>query len=282
VGEAVHRFNAEAELVEYRDHLEELVLRRTNDLRRVAQELARSNMDLEQYAYVVSHDLQEPLRAVDGFVALLRRKYRGQLDAEANSFIDSAVEGVQRMQSLIRDLLAYARATPRNKPPTPTDVRRAVADALENLRTSIAEAEAVVTVDRLPRVYADRGQLAQLFQNLIGNAIKFRGDRRPEIRIEAERQQDAWLFSVRDNGIGIDPQHAERVFLIFQRLHKRSQYPGTGIGLAICKKIVEHYGGKIWVESQSGHGATFYFTLPAKDDESVRTPRSDEEKCSKT
>ena len=264
VGEAVHRFNAEAELVEYRDHLEELVLDRTNDLRRW-----RKNWPAPTWIWsnMRTSSLTIFRNRCGRWTVLLR--CCGE-NTRANSTPRPTVSSTppwracQRMQSLIRDLLAYARATPRDKPPTSTDVRHAVDDALDNLRTSIAEAEAVVTFDRLPRVHADRGQLAQLFQNLIGNAIKFRGDHRPEIHIDAQRQQDAWLFSVRDNGIGIDPQHAERVFLIFQRLHKRSRYPGTGIGLAICKKIVEHYGGKIWVESQSGQARRSISPFPPR------------------
>ncbi len=265
IGEALHRFSDEAELSAYHDHLEDLVLRRTDELRRAAQELARSNEDLAQFASVASHDLQEPLRAVEGFVSLLKRKCQGQLDDEANGFIDSAVEGVERMQSLIHDLLAYSRVGASGKSLTPADVRESFQAALENLRTSIGETAAVVTADPLPSVAADPSQLTQLFQNLIANAIKFRGNRRPEIHVAARREPDAWLFSVRDNGIGIDPQDADRIFLIFQRLHKRKDYPGTGIGLAICKKIVERHGGRIWVESQRGQGAAFYFTIPARE-----------------
>jgi len=251
------RNRAEAELARHREHLEELVLQRTEDL-------ARSNRDLEQFAYVASHDLQEPLRAVSGFVGLLRQRYQGKLDEKADSYIGSAVDGVTRMQTLIGDLLSYSRVGTKGKAMEPTDTRRSVQDALTNLHASIGESGAVIQVDPLPTVQADAIQLTQLFQNLIANAIKFRSDRPPEIHVGARREQDAWRFWVRDNGIGIEPQYAERIFMIFQRLHTRKTYPGTGIGLAICKRIVERHGGRIWVESQPGQGSTFYFTLPDK------------------
>lgn len=235
-------------------------------LRETAEELARSNRDLEQFAYVASHDLQEPLRAVSGFVTLLKQRYHDQLDAKANEWIGNTVEGALRMQSLINDLLAYSRVGTRGGSFQSVEARSAVDAALHNLSASIQESGATVAADHLPRVWADLIQLVQLFQNLIGNAIKFRGERPPEIRIGARREGDAWLFWVRDNGIGIAPEYAERVFLIFQRLHTRSKYPGTGMGLAICKKIVERHGGRIWLESQPGEGTTFYFTLSDKGD----------------
>jgi len=251
------RKRVEAELARHREHLEELVLRRTEDL-------ARSNRDLEQFAYVASHDLQEPLRAVGGFVGLLQQRYQGKLDEKADGYIGSAVDGVTRMQTLIGDLLSYSRVGTKGRALEPTEAGESLKDALTNLRASIEESGAVIQVDPLPTVRADAVQLTQLFQNLIANAIKFRSDRPPEIQIGARREQDGWLFWVRDNGIGIEPQYAERIFMIFQRLHTRKTYPGTGIGLAICKRIVERHGGRIWVESQPGQGSTFYFTLPDK------------------
>jgi PAS domain S-box-containing protein len=251
------RKRAETELARYREHLEELVLHRTDDL-------ARSNRDLEQFAYVASHDLQEPLRAVGGFVGLLQQRYQGKLDEKADSYIGSAVDGVTRMQTLIGDLLSYSRVGTKGKAMEPTDPGEAVKNALTNLQASIEESGAIIQVDPLPTVRADAVQLTQLYQNLIANAIKFQSDKPPAIHVGARREQDAWLFWVRDNGIGIEPQYAERIFMIFQRLHTRKAYPGTGIGLAICKRIVERHGGSIWVESQPGQGSTFYFTLPDK------------------
>jgi PAS domain S-box-containing protein len=251
------RQRVEAELARHREHLEELVLQRTEDL-------ARSNRDLEQFAYVASHDLQEPLRAVAGFVGLLQQRYQGKLDEKAEDYIRLAVDGATRMQTLIGDLLSYSRVGTRGKAMEPTQAGRCVKDALTNLQASIGESGTAIHVDPLPTVQADAVQLTQLYQNLIANAIKFHSDRPPEIHIGARREPDAWLFWVRDNGIGIEPQYAERIFLIFQRLHTRRTYPGTGIGLAICKRIVERHGGRIWVESQPGQGSTFYFTLPDK------------------
>jgi PAS domain S-box-containing protein len=251
------RKRAEGELARYRAHLEELVLQRTEDL-------GRSNRDLEQFAYVASHDLQEPLRAVAGFVSLLRQRYQGRLDEKADTYIDAAIDGATRMQTLIGDLLSYSRVGTKGRALEPTGARASLNDALTNLRASLEESGAVLHVEPLPSVRADGVQLTQLYQNLIANAVKFRSDQPPEIGVGARREQEAWLFWVRDNGIGIDPQYAERIFLIFQRLHTRTKYPGTGIGLAICKRIVERHGGRIWVESQPGQGATFYFTLPDK------------------
>jgi light-regulated signal transduction histidine kinase (bacteriophytochrome) len=229
---------------------------------KTAEELRRSNEDLGQFAYVASHDLQEPLRMVTGFVQLLQKKYGSRLDADADQFIAYAVDGATRMQTLINDLLAYSRVGTRGGEPAPTDVGAVLREALGNLHASIAETAAEITQGELPIVPADGTQLTQLFQNLIGNALKFRGNAPPKIHVDASRQGDHWLFSVRDNGIGIDPEFRDRIFLIFQRLHTRQKYPGTGIGLAVCKKIVDRHGGRIWVESQPGQGATFYFTIP--------------------
>jgi PAS domain S-box-containing protein len=233
------------------------------ELRRAIEELKRSNKELEAFAYVASHDLQEPLRMVSSFMTLLQERYEPQLDARAREYIGFAVEGAQRMSSLIKDLLAYSRVERMGTPIQPTEANRALARALANLRGGIEEAGAAITQDNLPTVNADPTQLSQLFQNLIGNAVKFRYPDRPcQVHVAVRNEAGRWVFSVRDNGIGIDPRHYERIFMIFQRLHTRNKYPGTGIGLAICKKIVERHGGRIWVESKVGEGATFCFTLP--------------------
>jgi PAS domain S-box-containing protein len=232
--------------------------------KQMEEDLRRSNAELEQFAYVASHDLQEPLRAVAGMVQLLQRKYQGQLDERADQYITHAVEAAGRMQALITDLLSYSRVDRYGKPFEKVKTAECLRVALKNLEISIRESEAAITWDDLPTVMADGPQLAQLFQNLIGNAIKFRGEAQPQIHISARQKGDAWEFSVRDNGIGIEPQYFERIFLVFQRLHTRREYAGTGIGLALCKKIVERHGGQIWVESQLGQGATFYFTLPTR------------------
>lgn len=236
-------------------------------LRQQAQDLARSNSELEQFAYVASHDLQEPLRMVASYVKLLERRYKDKLDADANDFIGFAVDGANRMHLLINALLDYSRVGTHGKPFEPTDCSIIVNEALANLRAAIAESDATVTCDELPPVMADPSQLVQLLQNLIANAIKFRGVEKPRVHISAERAGNDCTFSVRDNGIGIDPSYADRVFVIFQRLHDREEYPGTGIGLAICKKIVERHGGRIWVESELGQGATFRFTIPGSGGE---------------
>lgn len=231
-------------------------------LHRTLEDLSRSNADLEQFASVASHDLQEPLRAVTGMVQLLQQRYQGQLDARADEYIGLAVEAAARMQHLISDLLTFSRVQRRGKPFEPTAVEAALHGALDNLRVALAESAAVVTHDPLPTVQADPAQLTQLFQNLLGNAIKFRSEEPPQIHVSAERRPGAWCFAVRDNGIGIAPDYFERIFVIFQRLYPRRVYPGTGIGLALCKKIVERHGGQIWVDSHLGHGATFCFTIP--------------------
>ena len=235
-------------------------------LRSTAEELKRSNDELQQFAYVASHDLQEPLRMVASYTQLLAKRYRGHLDSDADEFISYAVDGCNRMQGLIHDLLSYSRmGTPRNKlRDISTEI--ALAEALETLQTIIHESGALVTHDPLPTLTVDDGQLAQVFQNLIANAIKYHGPDVPHVHVSATRNGgNEWTFSIRDNGLGIDSQYFERIFVIFQRLHGREEFEGTGIGLAICKKILERLGGRIWVESQLGKGSTFYFALPERD-----------------
>ncbi len=224
--------------------------------------LQRSNADLQRFAYVASHDLREPSRMVINFLGLLERKYADGLDDTARNYIRYAVDGSKRMEALIEDILAYSRVESRACPLRPMDAEEALAIALEDLSRVVEESGAKVTHDPLPTVMADRSQIVQLLENLIGNAIKYRGEARPLVHVQAVRKGDAWQFSVSDNGIGMDMAYAGKVFEMFQRLHSSTEYPGTGIGLAIAKKIVERHGGKIWVESEIGKGSRFFFTLP--------------------
>lgn len=225
-------------------------------------ELARSNAELQQFAYVASHDLQEPLRMVASYTKLLEKRYKGRLDEDADEFINYVVDGATRMQQLINSLLDFSRIGTRTREFVATSCEKVLDEAMTNLAIAIKDSGAVITHDPLPTLMADESQLIQLFQNLIGNAIRFRSEQLPEIHISAERRHNDWLFSVRDNGIGMESQYFERIFIIFQRLHTRAEYSGTGIGLAVCKKIVERLGGRIWVESKPGQGSTFFFNLP--------------------
>lgn len=232
-------------------------------LKQTADRLARSNLELEQFAYVASHDLKAPLGMISGFLNLLARRYRGKLDAKADEYIQHAIAATERMQQLIQDALTLSQVETRGNPFKLIYVREPLTRALDNLRGEIEESRAEVTFAEMPMVPADGNQLVQLFQNLIGNAIKYRNpDQPPRIKITTREQEAEWEFLVGDNGVGFDPQHAKRIFQIFQRLHTSREYPGTGIGLAICKKIVEHHGGRIWVETEPGRGSSFFFTLP--------------------
>jgi signal transduction histidine kinase len=230
------------------------------------RDLERSNAELEQFAYVASHDLQEPLRKVASFCQLLAQRYHGQLDERADQYIDFAVDGAKRMQQLINDLLGFSRVGRTSGDFAAVDLAEAVRRAIANLDTAISESGAAIDVGDMPTVSGDASLLTLVFQNLIGNGIKFRSAETPAIRVTARRQGDEWAMSCSDNGIGIDPEYAERVFVIFQRLHAKDEYAGTGIGLAMCRKIVEHHGGRIWLDSDAGPGTTVRFTLPALEE----------------
>ena len=236
-------------------------VRAEDGLKQLAEELERSNKDLEQFAYVASHDLQEPLRMIAGYTQLIQQRYKDKLDEDANQFIYYTVDGVMRMQSLITDLLTYSRLNTSSEALKFVDCREVLNEVLATLKMTLEESGADIKLGPMPNIRADRTLLFQLFQNLIGNAIKFRSDKPPLINITATPQDKQWLFSVSDNGIGMEPQYLERIFVIFQRLHTQDKYAGTGIGLAICKKIVERHGGRIWAESQPGKGSTFYFII---------------------
>lgn len=236
-------------------HAREELLQRT-------KELSRSNQELEQFAYVASHDLQEPLRMIASYTQLIAQRYRGKLDADADEFIGYAVDGATRMQAIINDLLKLSRVDTHHMAFSRVNAQNALDRALANLRLVIEESGADMVCDPLPELDADVSQLTQLFQNLIANALKFRGSDTPRIQIGAQPLGEEWVFHVRDNGIGIAPEYSEKIFLMFQRLHSKKEYPGTGIGLTICKKIIEHHGGRIWVESEQGKGSTFYFSIP--------------------
>jgi len=241
-------------------------LKGSNESLKIAmEELKRSNKELEQFAYVASHDLQEPLRMVASFTQLLQKRYQDKLDDDANDFINYAVDGATRMHSLISDLLIFSRVGSRGKPFKITDMNIVIEVVLNNLRQLINETNSVITSDPLPVIEADKSQMIQLFQNIISNGIKFRGEKDPIIHVTAEIKTDKWIFSVKDNGFGMDSKYFDRIFVIFQRLHKKDEYGGTGIGLAVCKKIIQRHSGKIWVESELGKGSTFYFSIPKKN-----------------
>jgi signal transduction histidine kinase len=248
---------------------EEERLKAMEKLKQTSADLERSNTDLQQFAYVASHDLTEPLRMITSYLELLTSRAQDKLGAEEREFIGYAVDGARRMRTLIQDLLAYARVDTRGRPLGPTDCERVLETVLANLKVAIDESGVVIEHEPLPAVEGDDIQLAQVFQNLLGNAIKFRGNASPRIHIGARRNNGEWLFHVKDNGIGIDPKNFSRIFVLFQRLHTRQEYPGTGMGLAICKKIIERHGGRIWAESRPGEGTTFFFTIPARNEAEV-------------
>ncbi|PZO45077.1 MAG: hypothetical protein DCF19_00875 [Pseudanabaena frigida] len=269
IEDITERRKAELTILQLNAELEQRVQERTAELTQstiklqiLNQELQRSNQELEQFAYVASHDLQEPLRAVMGYTQLLMSEYRDRFDDTANSYAKYAVDGAKRMQQLIQDLLAYSRVSTRGKEFVPTDCNAVVQEAMRNLQMAIAEKSAEIIIEPLPTINGDRSQLVQLFQNLIGNALKFCKNERPYIQIRSAKRDTDFLFQVEDNGIGIKPQYLDRIFEVFKRLHTRREYSGTGIGLAICKKIVLRHGGIIWAESTPNTGTTFFFTIP--------------------
>jgi light-regulated signal transduction histidine kinase (bacteriophytochrome) len=230
----------------------------------LSDELARSNADLQQFAYTASHDLQEPIMVVAGFVNLLAKRYKGKLDEKADEFIESVINGTKRMQVLIKDLLDYSRVGSADRSFKPTDCLSVLDKAIFNLQIAIQESGAVITHDDLPTKMADSSQFIRLFQNLIGNAIKFRGEEAPRVHISAKQKEDEWIFSFKDDGIGIDPKFSDQIFVMFQRLHAKKEYRGTGIGLATCKKIIERHRGRIWVKSKPGKGSFFFFSIPIR------------------
>jgi len=230
----------------------------------ITLDLRRSNEDLQQFAYVASHDLQEPLRAIVSFSQLLEDKYQDKLDKDGKDFIQFITDGAKKMNILIKDLLAYSRITTHAKPPQSTNLENILKDSLFNLQESIKESDAVITYDKMPILKVDKTQFMQLFQNIISNSVKFRRKEPPRVHIGVKESYNEWLFSIKDNGIGIESKYFDRLFNIFYRLHTKEEYPGTGIGLPICKKIVQRYGGEIWVESELGKGSIFFFTIPKK------------------
>ena len=252
---AYHRIYGACRDITERKRAEQALVKKSEDL-------ARSNADLAQFAYVASHDLQEPLRTITRFVQLLEKRYQGKLDQDADEFIGFVVSGTKRMQQIINDLLAYSRVNTSREPPNIMKIEDAIQRAMQNIKYVLEDTRGTIIYGEMPSIIADEPQMTQLFQNMIGNALKFHGEEAPRVEISAARKENDWIFSVRDNGIGIDPQYKDRIFEIFQRLHTCEEYAGTGIGLAIAKKIVERHEGHIWVESQPGKGSTFNFTLP--------------------
>ncbi|MER6949700.1 ATP-binding protein [Nonomuraea sp. NPDC000554] len=272
-GDFDHRLHVDrplelAELSSHVDSMRRRIVAAWRTAEEQAEELRRSNSELEQFAYVASHDLQEPLRKVASFTQMLEQRYGDQLDERARQYIFYAVDGAKRMQLLINDLLDFSRVGRITGAREPTDTGEALAAALENLSATVEDTGTTVTSGELPRVVGNRLQLTQLFQNLVENAVKFRSEEPPRVRVEARRAGEMWEFSCSDNGIGVEAKYADRIFLIFQRLHPRDVYPGTGIGLALCRKIVEHHGGQLWLDGDAeGPGATFRWTLPATGDD---------------
>jgi len=261
VGALRNALRARNRQYQIRSHLRERE-RTAAELRKQADQLRRSNAELERFAYVASHDLQEPLRAVLSYTQLLFLRFRGQIGADGEEFLGYIAAGADRMHRLINDLLSFSRVDAAPATLTPVDSGRVVNDVLRDLRPTLEEAGATVDVGELPVLNANETQLTQVFLNLIGNALKFRSDRPPHVEISARREESGWVFAVADNGIGMDAQYHERIFELFRRLHGQDRYPGTGIGLAVCKKIVERYGGRIWVDSEQGLGSVFRFLLP--------------------
>ena len=253
--------------------LSEQISKRELELNNIIEDLKRSNEDLQQFAYVASHDLQEPLRAIISFSQLLEEKYHDKLDQDGKEYIYFITDGAKKMNILIKDLLSYSRITTQANPLEWLDLEPILNDAVFNLQEAIKESGAIITYDPLPTLKVDRTQFLQLFQNFLSNAIKFRGEDPPKIHIGVKRLSNKWVFSIKDNGIGIDPKYHDRLYNIFYRLHTKEEYPGTGIGLPICKKIVQRYGGEVWVESDLGKGSTFYFTIKAKK---IRNPQRGE------
>jgi light-regulated signal transduction histidine kinase (bacteriophytochrome) len=249
--------NLEAEIVERKKAADAIL--------RTSEELKRSNDDLQRFAYVASHDLQEPLRTISSFLQLIEKRNRDLLDAESREFMSFVVSGADRLQTMINNLLEYSRLDSRGTPFVEVESADILRKVIDDFGSEIERAGAVITFDGLPTVTADSNQLFRLFQNLVSNALKFRGPEPPRIHVSSRREEGSWVFSVRDNGIGIDPKYKDRIFVIFQRLHTMDTYAGTGIGLSICKRIVERHGGRIWVESEPGNGSTFFFTIPSKE-----------------
>jgi light-regulated signal transduction histidine kinase (bacteriophytochrome) len=241
--------------------LSEQISKRQLQFNEIMEDLKRSNEDLQQFAYVASHDLQEPLRAIVSFSQLLEERYQSKLDKDGKDFIHFITDGAKKMNTLIKDLLSYSRITTQAKPTKTSNLNDILKDALFNLQESIKSSNAVITYDEMPTLEVDKTQFIQLFQNLLSNSIKFRSQDPPRIHVGVKNINDKWIFSVKDNGIGIEPKYFDKLFNIFYRLHTKEEYPGTGIGLPICKKIVQRYGGKIWVESEFGKGSTFFFTI---------------------
>ena len=236
-----------------------------SSLNKTMEKLQKSNSELEQFAYVASHDLQEPLRMISNFLQLLKKRYEGQLDSDADEFIGFAVDGAKRMQILINDLLAYSRVTSKAEAFENVNLEKVLDEVLFNLEIDIEKNQAIIKREPLPEIHADYSQMVQVFQNLVGNALKYRSDEKPEISISTKKEHDHWLFGVKDNGIGIESEYFPQIFQIFRRLHTHDEYEGTGIGLAITKRIIEHHQGKISVESEPEKGSTFYFTIPFKE-----------------